>query len=70
MSTQVHIPAPLRAYTGQKKAVELEGAATVADLEPHLFVNDEDIRHLQGERTTLGERDAVSLVPAVSGGCA
>ena len=88
---KIHIPAPLRAYTEQKKTLELEGA-TVAellakligvhpDLKPHLYdeggivrrfvniyVNDEDIRYLDGEKTKLGAGDTVSLVPSVSGG--
>jgi adenylyltransferase/sulfurtransferase len=52
-----------------------------ADLRPHLFatdgrlrnfvnvyVNDEDIRYLANERTSLGADDVVSIVPSVAGG--
>jgi molybdopterin/thiamine biosynthesis adenylyltransferase/rhodanese-related sulfurtransferase/molybdopterin converting factor small subunit len=34
----------------------------------NLFVNDEDVRHLQGLDTPLAARDVVSIVPAVAGG--
>ncbi len=33
-----------------------------------LFVNDTDIRELQGLETPLGERDEVHLIPAIAGG--
>jgi sulfur-carrier protein adenylyltransferase/sulfurtransferase len=52
-----------------------------AELKPHLFkedgrlrsfvniyVNDEDIRSLGGERTPVNERDTISIVPSVAGG--
>lgn len=34
----------------------------------NVFVNDEDIRALQGAGTALGEKDEVSIVPAMAGG--
>lgn len=34
----------------------------------NLFKGDEDIRFLQGLDTPLGERDEVSIVPAIAGG--
>ena len=34
----------------------------------NIYVNDEDIRTLERERTVLGERDVVSIVPAMAGG--
>jgi molybdopterin synthase sulfur carrier subunit len=34
----------------------------------NLFVNDEDIRFLQGKDTRLEDGDAVSIVPAIAGG--
>lgn len=34
----------------------------------NVYVNDEDIRFLQGEDTALGEGDQVSIVPAIAGG--
>ena len=33
-----------------------------------IFVNDEDIRSLQNERTPLKEGDRVAIVPAIAGG--
>jgi len=35
----------------------------------NIFVNDEDIRFLQGLDTELKEGDEVSIVPAIAGGC-
>ncbi len=34
----------------------------------NVYVNDEDIRYLQGEDTPLKEGDEVSIVPAIAGG--
>jgi molybdopterin synthase sulfur carrier subunit len=34
----------------------------------NVFVNDEEIRSLQGADTPLSERDEVSIVPAMAGG--
>lgn len=34
----------------------------------NIYVNDEDIRFLQGEETPLEEGDEVSIVPAIAGG--
>ena len=36
----------------------------------NLYVNDEDIRFLQGEQTPLEEGDQVSIIPAIAGGLA
>ncbi len=54
---------------------------TYADLRPHLFaadgtlrsfvnvyVNDEDVRYLEKDRTSVGATDTVSIVPSVAGG--
>jgi len=35
----------------------------------NIFVKDEDIRFLQNLETPLGEKDEVSIVPAIAGGC-
>lgn len=35
----------------------------------NIFVNDEDIRFLDGKATQLKEGDDVSIVPAIAGGC-
>ncbi len=34
----------------------------------NIYVNDEDIRFLQGPDTALNEGDSVSIVPAIAGG--
>jgi molybdopterin synthase sulfur carrier subunit len=34
----------------------------------NVYVNDEDVRFLQGEDTALSEGDEVSIVPAIAGG--
>ena len=35
----------------------------------NVFVNDEDIRFLDGKATPLKDGDNVSIVPAIAGGC-
>ena len=35
----------------------------------NVFVNDEDIRFLDGKGTTLKDGDNISIVPAIAGGC-
>jgi molybdopterin synthase sulfur carrier subunit len=34
----------------------------------NIYVNDEDIRFLQGKDTVLNDGDNVSIVPAIAGG--
>ena len=34
----------------------------------NLFVNDEDVRHLQGLETELGEQDRLRIIPSIAGG--
>jgi molybdopterin synthase sulfur carrier subunit len=34
----------------------------------NVFVNDEEIRTLQGSDTPVGEKDEVSIIPAMAGG--
>jgi len=34
----------------------------------NIYVNEEDIRFLDGENTKLGEGDDVSVIPAIAGG--
>jgi len=34
----------------------------------NFFVNDEDIRFLENEKTSLKDGDVVSIVPAIAGG--
>ena len=33
-----------------------------------VFLNDEDVRYLQGEDTPLADGDVLSIVPAIAGG--
>lgn len=35
----------------------------------NLYVNNEDIRFLDGKDTQLNEADVVSIIPAIAGGC-
>ena len=35
----------------------------------NIYVNEEDIRFLAGKETPINEGDAVSIVPAIAGGC-
>jgi MoaD family protein len=35
----------------------------------NVFVNDEDIRHLQGQETVLREGDTIYIIPSIAGGC-
>jgi molybdopterin/thiamine biosynthesis adenylyltransferase/rhodanese-related sulfurtransferase/molybdopterin converting factor small subunit len=88
---RVEIPTALRAFAGNRDAVELEGGTVgellqkLADgfpqLKKHLFdeqgtlrnfvnvyVNDDDIRHLDKEQTRVGAKDVISIIPAVAGG--
>lgn len=89
---KIHIPMPLRQFSGQQPAVDVH-ASTVGealsglitrhpDLRRHLYtedgrlrafvnvyLNDEDIRYLQREGTTVNESDSISIVPSIAGGC-
>ncbi|MGO9378742.1 MAG: MoaD/ThiS family protein [Dissulfurispiraceae bacterium] len=35
----------------------------------NIYVNEEDIRFLQGEQTLVKDGDEVSIIPAIAGGC-
>jgi sulfur-carrier protein len=35
----------------------------------NVYVNDQDVRYLQGLETTVGPADTVILLPAMAGGC-
>ena len=35
----------------------------------NVFVNEEDIRFLQGDQTPTKDGDEVSIIPAIAGGC-
>jgi molybdopterin converting factor small subunit len=87
----VRVPAPLRAYAGGAKDVEVKGATVALALHdlslrhpgmrPHLFdehgelrpyvnlfLNEEDVRSLQGMSTPLSEGDRLTIVPSIAGG--
>jgi adenylyltransferase/sulfurtransferase len=91
VSVTIHIPTPLRRFTGEQGEIQAEGA-TVAEamrdltrqhpaLTRHLytedgalrsfvniFVNDEDVRHLDREGTRLAAGDTLSIIPSIAGG--
>ena len=35
----------------------------------NVFVNEEDIRFMQGDQTAVKDGDNVSIIPAIAGGC-
>ena len=35
----------------------------------NIYLNDEDIRFLQGQSTSLADGDEVAIIPAIAGGC-
>lgn len=35
----------------------------------NFYVNDEDVRFLKGDDTSLKDKDDVSIIPAIAGGC-
>jgi adenylyltransferase/sulfurtransferase len=89
--TKIHVPTPLRQYTGKQADVEVS-AATVGealtgllsrhpDLRRHLYtpegklrsfvnvyLNDDDVRYLHQEATTVKDGDTISIVPSIAGG--
>ncbi|MGH9499910.1 MAG: ubiquitin-like small modifier protein 1 [Terriglobales bacterium] len=89
--TKIHIPTPLRQYTGKQADVQVKGGTvgdalsdlTVRhpDLRRHLYteegklrsfvnvyLNDDDVRYLQKEATTVKDGDSISIVPSIAGG--
>lgn len=89
--TKIHIPTPLRQYTGKQAAVEVKGnnvgevlsdlVNSHPDLRRHLYnddgklrafvnvyLNDEDVRYLQKEATSVKDGDNISIVPSIAGG--
>jgi adenylyltransferase/sulfurtransferase len=88
---KIHIPTPLRQYTGKQAAVDVQGGtigevlsglvASHPDLRRHLYnddgklrafvnvyLNDEDVRYLQKEATSVADSDHISIVPSIAGG--
>lgn len=88
----IHIPTPLRTYTGGLETVTVSGATVHAvfqqltadypDLKQHLFtpegklrsfvnvyLNDDDIRYLDGKETTsVKDSDELTIIPSIAGG--
>jgi molybdopterin converting factor small subunit len=88
----IHIPTPLRPYTGGLETVSIPGAtvnavfqqltATYPQLQQHLFtpegklrsfvnvyLNDDDIRYLDGKETTsVTDTDELTIIPSIAGG--
>jgi len=55
-----------RAYKGLKEKL-LDEAGEIRRY-VNIYVNEEDIRFLEGVNTPLQDRDTVSIVPAIAGG--
>jgi adenylyltransferase/sulfurtransferase len=86
----IRIPTPLRQYTENQSAVDVQGATagdalkrlaqSYPQLQQHLFedgrlrsfvnvyLNEEDIRYLDGEETTLEDDDTLMIIPSIAGG--
>lgn len=90
---KIHIPTPLRQYSGKQATVEVQAGsvekalqqllAAHPDLRKHLYtdqgklrafvniyVNDEDVRYLQKDATTVKDGDSIAIVPSIAGGAA
>ncbi len=55
-----------RQYPGLKERLVEDGGQLRRFI--NIYVNQEDIRFLQGAKTTLKQGDEVSIVPAIAGG--
>ena len=76
---QVRIPTPLRRLTKGEAEVTVEGdypglKERICDEKGevrrfvNIYVNDEDVRFLDGTETKTGPDDIVSIIPAIAGG--
>ena len=80
MAIEVRIPTILRTYTDGAKQVEGTGSTLgelLADLDAkhgglrrfvNVYLNDEDVRFLDGLDTPVKDGDTVTVLPAVAGG--
>jgi adenylyltransferase/sulfurtransferase len=82
MAVKIMIPTPLRAYVEKKDSVALAALTSqFAELRRHLYaddgrlrsfvnvyLNDEDIRYLQKDKTQVNDGDTISIVPSIAGG--
>ncbi len=89
--TTIHIPTPLRKFTGGAATVGVQGDTVGEALEDltrqypilknhlyneegalrsfvNVYLNDEDIRYLDGENTPLDADATLSIVPSIAGG--
>jgi sulfur-carrier protein len=57
-------------FVSHHPAVEQSLRDTAGNLHRHInvFVNGQDIRQLDGEATTVSDRDEVHVIPAMAGG--
>ena len=55
-----------RQYPGLRERLIEEGGEVRRFI--NIYVNEEDIRFLQGKKTALKDGDTVSVVPAIAGG--
>ena len=62
----------LRQLTETYPALQAHLYDDAGNLRPYvnLFVNDEDVRHLQGGDTPLASDDRLTIVPSIAGGAA
>jgi molybdopterin converting factor small subunit len=75
MAIEVRIPTILRQYTGGAKAVDGAGDTLAAVIDDdglrrfvNVYLNDEDVRFLDGLKTQVRDGDSVTVLPAVAGG--
>ena len=52
-------------YPAQKQQIQTEGSLSRFI---NVYVNDQDVRYLQGLETTVGPADTIILLPAMAGG--
>ena len=55
-----------KAYPGMKERIFDETGSLRRFV--NIYINDEDIRFLQGDKTLLKDGDEVSIIPAIAGG--
>ena len=73
MAVTIEIPTAFRRFTEGRPQVS-SGAATVRDEQGQIrqflnvYLNDEDIRFLSGEASSLEDGDKLLLVPSIAGG--
>jgi MoaD family protein len=60
------LQALLAAYPDLKKHLYTDAGALRSFV--NIYVNDEDVRYLQKEATTLKDGDTIAIVPSIAGG--